>query len=48
LLRHPVKIYYEPEVQGEAIAWKRDGTGFYTLSESGLISNADLFFYKRK
>jgi len=48
LLRYPVKIYYEPETQGEAIAWKRDGTGFYTLSESSLISNADLFFYKRK
>lgn len=48
LQRDPVKIKYEPETQGEAIAWKRDGTGFYTLSESGLITQADLFFYMRK
>jgi len=48
LQRDPVKLKYEPETQGEAIAWRRDGTGFYTLSESGLITQADLFFYKRK
>jgi len=48
LQRSPVKVYYEPEIQGEAIAWKTDGTGFYTLSESGMLSEADLFFYKRK
>jgi len=48
LRRSPVKVYYEPETQGEAIAWKADGTGFYTLSESGMMSEADLFFYKRK
>jgi len=47
LLRSPVKVYYEPETQGEAIAWKTDGSGFYTLSESGVIEKADLFFYKR-
>jgi hypothetical protein len=48
LQREPVKLNYDPENQGEAIAWKRDGTGFYTLSESGLMSEEDLFFYKRK
>lgn len=48
LQREPVLLNYEPEMQGEAIAWKRDGSGFYTLSESRAMSAADLFFYKRK
>jgi len=48
LHRDPIKLNYEPENQGEAIAWKRDGSGFYTLSESSMITEADFFFYKRK
>jgi len=48
LQKEPVKLNYDPEHQGEAIAWKSDDTGFYTLSESGVVTKADLFFYKRK
>ena len=47
LQRKPVKLKYKPEPQGEAIAWKRDGFGFYTLSESEK-GDGVLFFYKRK
>jgi len=47
LQRRPVKLEYKPEPQGEAIAWKRDGFGFYTLSESEK-GDGSLFFYKRK
>lgn len=48
LLSDPIKLNYTPEHQGEAIAWKRDGSGFYTLSESSLMTEANLYFYKRK
>ncbi len=48
LLSDPTKLNYKPEHQGEAIAWKRDGSGFYTLSESSVMAEANLFFYKRK
>lgn len=48
LKRKPIKINYEPEPQGEAIAWKLDGSGFYTISESPLWMGGNLFFYKRK
>jgi hypothetical protein len=47
LQRKPIKIYYEREPQGEAIAWKLDGSGFYTLSESKIIVGGNLYFYKR-
>ncbi len=43
-----VKIPYEREPQGEAIAWKADGTGFYTLSEEPGEKEAGVYFYKRK
>jgi hypothetical protein len=48
LRRKPVKLEYNPEPQGEAIAWKRDGSGFYTLSESDKGDGGSLYFYKRK
>jgi hypothetical protein len=48
LKRKPIKIDYDREPQGEAIAWKLDGSGFYTLSESKLIVGGNLYFYKRK
>lgn len=48
LKRTPIKIDYERERQGEAIAWKLDGSGFYTLSESKLIVGGNLYFFKRK
>jgi hypothetical protein len=46
LAKEPIKLDYEREPQGEAIAWSRDGNEFYTLSES-LSRNASLIVYKR-
>lgn len=43
----PVELTYRPESQGEAIAWDREGAGFYTLSESNRRGRANLIFYKR-
>jgi hypothetical protein len=48
LRREPIQLNYSPEPQGEAIAWKRDGSGFFTLSESVGDRGGNLFFYKRK
>jgi DNA-binding beta-propeller fold protein YncE len=48
LQRKPIKLDYKPEPQGEAIAWKLDGSGFYTLSESVGGAESNLYFYKRK
>ncbi len=48
LQRKPAKLDYDMEPQGEAIAWKYDGSGFYTLSESKLGIGGNLYFYKRK
>lgn len=38
---------YTPEPQGESIAWKSDGSGFYTLSERSGSEDQILYFYKR-
>jgi hypothetical protein len=46
--RTPLELKYKPEKQGEAIAWSRDGKGYYTLSESSKNERARLLFYKRK
>ena len=43
----PMVLEYEPEFQGEAIAWALDGKGYYTLSESRTRRRADLIYYKR-
>jgi hypothetical protein len=48
LQRTPLELKYKPEKQGEAIAWSRDGSGYYTLSESTTHERARLLFYKRK
>lgn len=48
LQQKPTKLAYTPELQGEAITWARDGSGFYTLSENGRGERAPLYFYKRK
>jgi hypothetical protein len=47
------KIYkslpYEQEAQGEAICFKNDNSGFFTLSEKPVLaSSVRLFYYKRK
>ena len=44
----PVKLPYTREPQGEAIAWKKDGTGYYTLSEEADNVKPVLYFYERK
>ncbi|MEM9391695.1 MAG: hypothetical protein AAGA02_14550 [Bacteroidota bacterium] len=48
LSRAAVNIPYKSEPQGEAMAWKNDGSGFYTLSEEADDTEAQLYFYKRK
>ena len=49
LLKKPaIELPYDPEPQGEAIAWARDGSGFYTLGENAKGERSKLFFYKRK
>lgn len=47
LKKQPKKLAYQPEPQGEAIAWKTDGTGFYTLSEKADSEYTILFEYRR-
>lgn len=47
LMRKPEELPYEREAQGEALAWKRDGSGYYTLSETNPNKPATLRFYKR-
>lgn len=44
----PQEVPYEEEPQGEAIAWRRDGGGFYTLSETKGKKKTYLYFYERK
>lgn len=45
LKERPVEIPYEAEPQGESIAWKNDGTGFYTLSEKKKREPSFLYLY---
>lgn len=48
LKQKPEVLAYDPEPQGEAITWARDGSGFYTASEAVVGENSFLLFYKRK
>lgn len=41
------ELAYEPEPQGEAVAWATDGSGYYTLGENK-GKRSRLYFYKRK
>lgn len=43
--RPPMKMPYIVEPQGEAIAWKRDRSGYFTVSESEDGAKAPLYFY---
>lgn len=45
--RQPRKLAYQPEPQGEAVAFARDGSGFFTLSEKAFSNTVKLNFYKR-
>jgi hypothetical protein len=48
-LRHtPQKVAYEAEPQGEAVCFKLDGTGYFTLSEQLMGSEVQLHFYKKQ
>ena len=47
LQNEPVRLPYFREPQGEAIGWKVDGSGFYTVSEEPRGIEANLFFYMR-
>jgi len=45
----PVSISYQLEPQGEAICFKNDNSGFFTLSEKpSFMNKVNLNFYKRK
>ncbi len=45
----PVQLSYQLEPQGEAICFKQDNSGFFTLSEKpSFINKVNLDFYKRK
>jgi len=49
LQKTPITLSYQQEPQGEAICFKNDNTGFYTLSERpSIVSAVNLNFYKRK
>ena len=48
LQEEPVEIPYDVEPQGESIAWARDGTGFYTVSEKNKGKKSFLYFYRRR
>jgi hypothetical protein len=48
LMSPAVQIPYLVEPQGESIAWKRDGSGFFTLSEEANKVQPVLYFYRRK
>ena len=39
---------YKIEPQGEAVCFNKNNTGFYTLSEKGMSSTVNLYFYPRK
>ncbi len=49
LAKTPVNLSYQLEPQGEAICFKNDNSGFFTLSERpSIIPGITLNFYKRK
>jgi hypothetical protein len=43
----PTLLPYIPEPQGEAVCWKADGGGYYTVSEERDAIPAHLYFYPR-
>lgn len=47
LKSEPIILNYDREPQGETIAWNRDGSGYYTLSETAKGIKGRLFYYKR-
>lgn len=47
LKEKPVRVPYKVEPQGEAVAWKADGSGYYTTSEVAYNKPAHIYFYTR-
>ena len=47
LQKKPATLPYRIEPQGEAVAFARDNSGYFTLSEKGFASSVSLNFYKR-
>jgi hypothetical protein len=48
LAKEPVTLSYQQESQGEALCFKNDNSGFYTLSERpSAVASVNLNFYKR-
>lgn len=47
LMTPPKTLPYEPEPQGETIAWASDGSGYFTLSENAKGERGRLYFYPR-
>jgi len=48
LLRDPVMLIYNPEPQGEAIAFQPDGNAYYTISEKRFDIFPTLYRYERR
>ncbi len=48
LQQNPEVLDYDPEPQGESIAWKADGSGFFTVSEERHQIPAQMRFYARR
>ena len=46
--RKPSVLPYEREPQGEAVAFDRDGSGYYTVSEVSQGKKSHVIFYERK
>ncbi len=44
----PVRLPYKEEPQGEAITWKTDQSGYYTISERPDKAEVQMLFYPRK
>lgn len=44
----PTSVTYKVEPQGESIAWKKDGSGFFTLSEQRSKDMPILYFYSKQ
>ncbi|MCG8308121.1 MAG: hypothetical protein MI975_12070 [Cytophagales bacterium] len=48
LAQEYVTVDYKVEPQGEAICWKVDGSGFYTLSEKSWSDRQILYYYNKR
>ncbi len=48
LIKKPIRLPYKNGPQDEAIAWKREGSGFFTLGETVKGNGGNLVLHKRK